>query len=250
MFEIEYQKQSSVEDTGFTNMLYLLNTEEGKKWHFQYRVRYSCWSKCKQDFVKYFSEFYVKKLFDLKSTHDCDKQTVQQFAQKQMVLWKRFFPCMSQTQLNTAVLSGLTKVIALQLAHYVKEDKKEFLDYCGWIDNWDKINTSGSDEEMNRQDDESIEEMEDIAGIGETDESEDGDSASDKEDQSDEREETDEETAARIAKEKADKEKAAAAKAAKEKAAAAKATADAKAAAAKVAADAAQTGTSNPTTTS
>lgn len=31
MYENEYQKHSSVEDTGFTNILYLLKTEEGKK---------------------------------------------------------------------------------------------------------------------------------------------------------------------------------------------------------------------------
>lgn len=96
-FENEYQKQSSVEDTGFTNILYLLKTEEGKKWHFRYRLEYTNWPHCKRDFILHFSEFYVKKLFQLKMVFDSNKETVQQFAQKQMLLWNRFFPSLSRT---------------------------------------------------------------------------------------------------------------------------------------------------------
>ena len=180
MFENEFQKQSSVDDTGFTNLLYLLKTEEGKKWHFQYRLNYSSWQECKQAFIKHFSKLYVKKLSELKAVFDFDQGTLMQFAQKQMALWKRFFPCLSQTQLNTAVLSGLTEAIALQLTHYVREDKKQFLDYCSWIDNYDKMDISGSDADIQGQNDE-IDSFDDNENVDEDSENRD-----DKEDGSDE----------------------------------------------------------------
>lgn len=65
-FETEFSKQSSVEDLGFNNVLHLIKVDEAKKWHFQYRLKYTDWCTFKRDFINHFQQFYVNKLFFLK----------------------------------------------------------------------------------------------------------------------------------------------------------------------------------------
>ena len=58
------------------------------------------------------------------------------YADRQINLWQRFFPNMIQSELNKAVISGLESKLALQMSHYVNSEKKDFLTYCGWVNKW------------------------------------------------------------------------------------------------------------------
>lgn len=43
-FESEFGKHASVEDLGFNNVLHLIKIDDAKKWHFQYRIKYTDWN--------------------------------------------------------------------------------------------------------------------------------------------------------------------------------------------------------------
>ena len=144
-FEREFCQFASVDDLGYTYLLHLLKASEAKKWHFRYKPVYKSWSKLKNDFISHFDKFYIKKLFLLKSTIDREQQKLKEFVCEQMKLWSSFFPSLSQTELNTAVISGLTTEIASQLASYVSCDKDHFIEYCEMIENWNEM--SGGEEE-------------------------------------------------------------------------------------------------------
>ena len=74
-----------------------------------------------------------------------------EFATRQINLWKRFFPNLKKEQLNTLVVSGLTKELALQMSHYVENDKKDFINYCKWTDTWEETGLTDSDFEMHEE---------------------------------------------------------------------------------------------------
>lgn len=139
-FEKEFRQFASVNDIGFSKMLHLLKSDEGKKWHFEYRNRYSDWKKCKKRFVVDFNAFYISKLSQVRKMYSEDAEKLNEYADRQTNLWQRFFPSMSQKELNKAVISGLEPKLALQLSHYVGADKKDFLTYCGWVSKWEPQN--------------------------------------------------------------------------------------------------------------
>ena len=62
-----------------------------------------------------------------------------QYAKEQMQLWKSFFSKLDQKELHTAILSGLTTKLAVQMNHYVSEETLTFLDYLQLIDDHNKM---------------------------------------------------------------------------------------------------------------
>ena len=115
-FEKEFGQHDSVEDLGYTHLVHLLKESEARKWHFRYNRSYDSWFKLKKDFVAHFDNFYIKKLSLLKAKFDMERQKLKDFVCDQMKLWSAFFPNLDQTQLNTAMISGLSSEIAHQLS--------------------------------------------------------------------------------------------------------------------------------------
>ena len=56
------------------------------------------------------------------SQHDENEQSLNQCAKEQIQLWKPFFPKLDSKELHTAVLSGLTLEMAVQMNHYLSEE--------------------------------------------------------------------------------------------------------------------------------